>query len=358
MNSSRGKKQVLSAFTLVELLVVIAIIGVLVALLLPAIQAAREAARRTQCKNQLRQMALAALNLESAHNVFPGGGIYSWPEIVQFSSGGKAFGPSKQGLSWAFQILPYIEQNGVHNLSTTAQIVDTPVAMYFCPSRRPPTRNPDPNNSNWLMDYAAINPVPTRGEVGDALFDAHVPTNAWCQSGYGFWGAKDYGSNGVIGVKTREELGTEYVDFNGVITRSSYFVKRGDLNAKPKLLGYPVVSAESISDGLSHTVMFAEKRINHTKYDEHKADDDRGWSDGWDIDTIRSGACPPRHDSALDTGPNTGYASVLTVGAAHPGGFHVALADASVISLNYDLNVEQLNQLAHRADGTTVNLPE
>src|SRR4051794_36830607 len=87
-------------FTLVELLVVIAIIGVLVALLLPAVQAAREAARRMQCANQERQIALAAHNFHDANKVFPPG-VYQ----LKFSAA-----PQFRGVSLYVKLLPYLEQ--------------------------------------------------------------------------------------------------------------------------------------------------------------------------------------------------------------------------------------------------------
>src|SRR5687767_11452707 len=118
-----GKRAARKAFTLVELLVVIAIIGVLVALLLPAVQAARESARRTQCVNQVKQIMLSMHNHESALRAFPSGGGPSWPVLSYYlvSRGGAPYGPEKQGLSWAFQILPYLEGQQVYNIREQTQ---------------------------------------------------------------------------------------------------------------------------------------------------------------------------------------------------------------------------------------------
>jgi len=86
-----------SAFTLIELLVVIAIIAILVALLLPAVQQAREAARRSQCKNNLKQMGLALHNYHDTFSVFPANGYF------------------RRGASWHVPILPYMEQSAVYD---------------------------------------------------------------------------------------------------------------------------------------------------------------------------------------------------------------------------------------------------
>ncbi len=88
-------------FTLIELLVVIAIIAILVALLLPAVQQAREAARRTQCKNNLKQLGIAIHNYHDVAGMFPG-------NITQ-SPG------SYRNASWLTMILPYIDQAPAYN---------------------------------------------------------------------------------------------------------------------------------------------------------------------------------------------------------------------------------------------------
>jgi prepilin-type N-terminal cleavage/methylation domain-containing protein/prepilin-type processing-associated H-X9-DG protein len=125
-------------FTLIELLVVIAIIAVLIALLLPAVQSAREAARRAQCTNNLKQIGLAMHNYHSAINSFPIGRMgryYSYPL--------DANGYNNSRRSWAFMVLPYLEQVGLSNAinfnlsfyvpaNTTA--LRASVAVWDCPS--------------------------------------------------------------------------------------------------------------------------------------------------------------------------------------------------------------------------------
>ncbi|XZE21214.1 DUF1559 domain-containing protein [Pirellulaceae bacterium SH449] len=100
------KRRMSKGFTLVELLVVIAIIGILVGLLLPAVQAAREAARRMSCSNNIRQLALAMHNYESAHKRFPLPGLHRRDIIVNASS-------TSSSHSWLVMLLPFIEQGNL-----------------------------------------------------------------------------------------------------------------------------------------------------------------------------------------------------------------------------------------------------
>ena len=97
-------------FTLVELLVVIAIIGILIALLLPAVQAAREAARRSQCTNNLKQVALAVHNYADAFKCFPSGFISSLPALPTSAS---AVEPSVW--TWGALLLPFVEQKALQD---------------------------------------------------------------------------------------------------------------------------------------------------------------------------------------------------------------------------------------------------
>ncbi|MGQ0637009.1 MAG: DUF1559 family PulG-like putative transporter [Planctomycetaceae bacterium] len=131
-------------FTLIELLVVIAIIAVLIALLLPAVQQAREAARRTQCKNNLKQIGLALHNYVDTHGIFPSAN-------VTFT----ALGVANPTWTWPTMILPFVDQAPLFQslnpgpvtlttagtTATTAPLLQTSLAVYQCPSDIGPSPN-------------------------------------------------------------------------------------------------------------------------------------------------------------------------------------------------------------------------
>jgi prepilin-type N-terminal cleavage/methylation domain-containing protein len=138
-------------FTLIELLVVIAIIAILIGLLLPAVQKVREAASRMKCQNNLKQMGIALHAYHDANNAFPGGGSNNVPYggqtwsvtgLTATATGSPPPPTSNLSGGWAFQILPYEEQNNLYRSTSQQMICGTPIPIYFCPSRRSPQQNP------------------------------------------------------------------------------------------------------------------------------------------------------------------------------------------------------------------------
>jgi prepilin-type N-terminal cleavage/methylation domain-containing protein len=366
-----------SAFTLVELLVVIAIIGVLVALLLPAIQAAREAARRTQCVNNIKQMMLSMHNHESAKKVFPSGGVAPWPKIQNYTSVpavdkesdtataiGVPFGPEKQGLSWAFQILPYLEGQNVYNLRTVRDIAEVSVPMYSCPSKRPPTRNID--NGAVLMDYAAAVPFRVPGEFHP---DENIQyEDAWRPgTGLNLWGWRacqleqmwsatggprfeaDIEARTPAGTTTAVNLGKDYAATMGVIVRANFC---GKCKPGQQTTGfYTPIGFNQISDGASNTFVISEKKLIPSLYDLYAWYDDKGWSDGWDPDTLRTTACIPGPDAEV----RFSNAEAYKFGSAHSSILNAGFADASVRPISFDIEMEVFNFLAHRSDGASID---
>ena len=133
-------------FTLIELLVVIAIIATLIALLLPAVQQAREAARRSQCKNNLKQLGLALHNYHDTHSCFPAG-YYSYgtsdgsgPGWAEIDANTWDAAP---GWSWSMMLLPYLDQANIYNALdvnrpcwnlANAGTVQTKLPVFLCPT--------------------------------------------------------------------------------------------------------------------------------------------------------------------------------------------------------------------------------
>lgn len=288
-------------FTLIELLVVIAIIAVLIALLLPAVQQAREAARRTQCKNHLKQMGLALHNFHDTFNRFPTGGTVPW--ATNTAGATQWDDPPRNGIGWMVQILPYVDQANLYNLGNTTVAANTTVNVYFCPSRRSNTVI----STGALNDYAAVTPADS--------------PNSWDQ----FW----YGETWSVPMNA---------PYSGIIVRT------GNPTGPQRFSRF-----KDITDGTSNVMAIGEKWVPVTGYGGGQWHDDHGYSDGWDPDIIRTTGYPIQHDSKTG-GPNDGY----NFGAQHVGGCHFLMGDGAVRFISQNMNATTLNNLGHRSDGAVV----
>jgi hypothetical protein len=306
----------------------------------------------------VKQTMLSMHNFQSARGVFPGGGIAPWPNIASYLSagGGSPLGPEEQGLSWAFQILPYLEGQQVYNIKTQAQLQQTTVPMYYCPSRRPPTKHPI--EQTYLMDYAAA--VPNRAPeelASEAEVNAYF-TKAANAHDYGgcmqtrceFWGGTGDRPVHFDSINSNVTTQSYWRGFFGVIVRSNYVITGA---SRRKTGFYQPISFEQITDGASNTLVLGEKFLVPSRYAVGDWHDDRGWSDGWDPDTLRFSICEPQADREIQSREER--EAGFRFGSAHPSIMNVGFADASVRSLKYDVDIRMFNSLAHRSDGATVN---
>jgi prepilin-type N-terminal cleavage/methylation domain-containing protein len=319
----RSEHTARTAFTLVELLVVIAIIGVLVSLLLPAVQAAREAARRSQCKNNLRQLSLACLNHESTFKHFPTGGWgWNWGGDPDRGSG------DKQPGSWLYSILPYIELQNIHSLGkdgnpntlTPGQLdgaskrTMTPVSMFNCPTRRPAKlyqEHPDAN-----LQFPEIN---ANRDIVTAMVRADYAGNAGGVPNVQ-WGSRPSSLSG-IDTFNWTKLDPNNANDRVILGNLGVFHYRSE------------VRLEQIVDGASNTYLAGEKYLDPDAYEDGRdyTDTESAYA-GNNDDVLRRTSLEPLQDT-----PGVGQLS-QRFGSPHPAGLHMAMCDASVTTISYDID--------------------
>jgi len=327
------------AFTLVELLVVIAIIGILIGMLLPAVQQVREAARRTQCANNLRQLALATHNYESSRMQFPPGlnlpisrqGLFAGSDTAN-----KVGPPPMQGRfgSWMLWILPQIEQNNLANqYDSTLKAAGTIN-----------TATPDSPGAQSVPAFncpADFNP----GEVQEV-------------GSLGFFAANSYfASSGVQAWYTFNYDPTLDLHYNGM-----YYYNSKTTFAR-------------MLDGSSNTIAIGERYSADPVWDQFAAQNGRqrfsewrgwAWSGASSVRDCLGGTLVPVNyqipegQDPYDFSNGVSDNKFSSFSSAHPGGANFALGDGSVhfVSSESTADLELLQSLAKIADGRVVGINE
>lgn len=288
-----------NGFSLIELLVVISIIGILVSLLLPAVQSIREAARQVQCRNNLKQLALATHNYESSSRLLPTYAGEAKPFLVSFKNRRRR--PSMRGWNWIAKSLPFLEQpalaapwgelGAARRVVMTEELEDalkTPLSVLHCPTRRRPEAYP--------MKFIFSK------RYGDAA------------------ARSDYAMNGGYAIEI-DRVNIRVIH-DGIWR----------LGRKTRM--------RDVTDGLSNTYLIGEKGMDSERYHDGTDFGDRGPALGWvDRTTAANGFVRFTARSPQMDRPKT-CLNCHDFGSAHAINWNVALADGSVRAIFYSMDLE------------------
>lgn len=305
-------------FTLIELLVVIAIIAVLIALLLPAVQQAREAARRTQCKNNLKQFGLAIHNYHDVVNVLP--------SPMNFIPGGGCCGAA--GVGPLVLLLPYMDQAPVYNSINFG----SPAV-------------------NWDQ------PVPSSAPVGNRYFEIvpgfmRCPSDTSAKTYAGTWAVGSYGLCDGSQFHDTHNGCTTYGG-NTFGTGGAHLSSSSDPNQISGIYsrGGVLLRFSNVTDGLSNTIFMGEVRAECSDHAQ------QGWANTNNhffatTAPINFNTCP----GSSGTGCNNATAWNASMGfkSRHVGGAHFLLGDGSIRFISENIDYMTYQKLGDRRDGQVV----
>lgn len=383
-----------SAFTLVELLVVIAIIGILVALLLPAVQQAREAARKTQCVNRLRQLALASANYESANGNFPAGRKDpDWSVNGTVRTGYTNYSSVQQNAqtetgfrSVHIWLLPFMEEKaifdqidfnvgsgkrmtiGINPLNVNFQAYAQASSMFICPSDSNTTPGGISEN-NYRCNFGGSTPY-----AGSSGGDLNTKDTA------GFQGCLDgcsVNGNGAFGMGSKGYGTRKYKDG---LSKTAFFSERIKGSNLPD--ESPATLADIISRPPGAGRQFpldigafynACERADHTSSSftqfafrlAGRWPDGSDWSNGWPFagyDSTQYNHVAPPNWSSADCGANSSIpdtpeeVAIVAARSNHNGAVNVAFGDVHVTPYTSDVDLVVWRALGSRNGGEAVGL--
>jgi prepilin-type N-terminal cleavage/methylation domain-containing protein/prepilin-type processing-associated H-X9-DG protein len=323
----KNRRRSFTGFSLVELLTVIAIIGLLIQMLLPAVQSAREAARNLNCKSNIRQLAMGAINHESTHHHFPTGG---WG--TRWTGDPDRGVDKRQPGGWCYNILPYIEQQELYSWgagedeaaksAAATRRMKVLLPLFNCSSRRScknyyfyPCNSPLPANY-YNLDVAAKTDYAANGGDICAVVSSQGP-ESYEQMEKGLY-----------------EKWSDPNDFNGIVFQRSE------------------VGIDDIADGSSSTYLIGEKFYIIDEI--RQAGDDRSLFNGADWDMIRYAF--DRNDYEVQ--PHRDIKAAMSScgwGSSHPNTFNISFCDGSVHSIPFSIDFEVHCNLSSRRDGEVVD---